>query len=32
MSDIMIVAQAVLQIFCPQGCFTTQTAKVEKER
>ena len=31
MTDIMILAQALLQIFCP-GWFTTQTAKVEKGR
>ena len=28
--DIMILAQAVLQIFCSQGCFTTQNDKVGK--
>ena len=28
--DITILAQAVLQIFCSQGCFTTQNAKVGK--
>ena len=30
--NIMILAQAVLQIFCSQGCFTTQNDKVEKEK
>ena len=30
--DIMILAQVVLQVFCSQGCFTTQTAKVGKGR
>ena len=29
MPDIMILAQAVLQIFCSQGCFTTQNGKVK---
>ena len=29
---IMILAQAVLQIFCSQGCFTTQNDKVGKGR
>ena len=28
MPDIMILAQVVLQVFCSQGCFTTQNAKV----
>ena len=30
--DIMILAQVVLQIFCSQGCFTTQNDKVGKVR
>ena len=32
MPDIMILAQAILQIFCWQGCFTIQNAKVGKGR
>ena len=28
--NIMILVQAVLQIFCSQGCFTTQNAKSRK--
>ena len=32
MPDIMILAQVILQIFCSQGCFTTQNAKVGKGR
>ena len=32
MPDIVFVAQAVLQIFCSQGCFTTQNGQVEKGR
>ena len=28
MPDVMILAQAVLQIFCSQSCFTIQNAKV----
>ena len=32
MHDIMILAQAVLQIFCGQDCFTTQNAEVRKGR
>ena len=31
MPDIMILSQAVLKIFCSQGCFTTQNDKVGKE-
>ena len=30
MPDIMILAQVVLQIFCSQGCITTQNDKVRK--
>ena len=29
--DIMILAQAVLQIFCSQGCFTIQKASQKRE-
>ena len=29
--DIMILAQAALQIFCSQDCFTTQNDKVRKK-
>ena len=32
MPDIMILAQVVLQIFCSQGCFSTQNDKVGKGR
>ena len=32
MPNIMILAQAVLQIFCSQGCFSTQNYKVRKGR
>ena len=32
MAYIKILAQAVLQIFCSQGCFSTQNAKVKKGR
>ena len=32
MPDIMILAQAVLQTFCSQGCFTTQNDNVGKGR
>ena len=32
MSDIMILAQTVLQIFCSQGCFITQNTKDWKGR
>ena len=32
MPDIMILAQAVLQIFCSQGRFTSQNDKVGKGR
>ena len=31
MPDIVILAQAVLQMFCWQGCFTIQNAESEKE-
>ena len=31
-ADIMILAQAVLQKVCSQGCFTIQNAKVGKGR
>ena len=30
MPNIMILSQAVLQIFCSEDCFTTQNDKVEK--
>ena len=30
--DTMILAQAILQIFCSQGCFAIQNAKVGKGR
>ena len=30
MPDIMMLAQAVLQLFCSQGCFTTQNDKSRK--
>ena len=32
MSDIMIIAQAFLRIFCSQGYFSTQNDKVGKGR
>ena len=32
MSDIMILAQAVLQIFCSNGCFSTQYANIREGR
>ena len=31
MPDIMILAQAVLQIFCSQGCFTIQNVSLKRE-
>ena len=31
-ADIMILAQAVLPIFCSQDCFSTQNDKVGKGR
>ena len=31
MSDIMILAQAVLQTFCSQGCFSTQNDSRKRE-
>ena len=31
MPDIMILAQVVLQIFCSQGCFTTQNDKSQTQ-
>ena len=30
MPDIMILAQAILRIFCSEGCFSTQNDKVAK--
>ena len=32
MPDIMILAQAILQIFCWQCCFTTQNASQKREK